>query len=90
MPLYLDIHRNVDENATTVADSFAMDLEVQERHDVRYERYWIDEDEGVRFCLFEAPTKAAGEAVHRHAHGRIADEIFEVVEGDLPRGETGR
>jgi hypothetical protein len=31
--------------------------------------------------LVEAPSKEAAEAVHREAHGLVADEITEVHEG---------
>jgi hypothetical protein len=48
---------------------------------VRYLRYWLDEEQGKVFCLVEAPSKQAAEAVHREAHGLVADEIFEVNEG---------
>jgi len=33
------------------------------------------------FCLVEAPSAAAAQAVHREAHGLIADEIYQVQEG---------
>jgi hypothetical protein len=33
------------------------------------------------FCLVEAPNKEAAVAVHRHAHGLLADSIVEVREG---------
>lgn len=82
MPLYMDVHRNVDADATAVAEAHEADLEVQEKHGVNIRQYWIDEDEGAVFCLFEAPNKAAGEAVHREAHGLVADEIFELQEGE--------
>lgn len=82
MPLYMDVHRDVDADATAVAGAHAKDLEVQDAHGVTIHRYWIDEDEGTVFCLFDAPNKAAGEAVHREAHGLVADEIYEVLEGE--------
>ena len=44
-------------------------------------RYWFSEDEGEVYCLFEAPNAEAAEAVHREAHGNVADEIVEVKEG---------
>ena len=37
--------------------------------------------EGEVFCLFDAPSAEAAEAVHREAHGLLADEIVEVEEG---------
>lgn len=82
MPLYMDMHRNVDADTAAVVEAHRADLENQGKHGVNYQRYWVDEDEGVVFCLFEAPNKEAGEAVHRDAHGLVADEIFEVTEGE--------
>ena len=40
-----------------------------------------DEGSGKVFCLCEAPGKEAAEAVHREAHGGVADEVAEVKEG---------
>lgn len=78
----MDIHRNRDAIIDEVIATYQRDLGVQQRHDVSYHRYWFDEDEGVVFCLFEAPTKAAGKLVHREAYGLVAAEIFEVREGE--------
>jgi len=39
------------------------------------------EQSGDVFCLVEAPTKEAAIRVHQEAHGLLADEIVEVVEG---------
>lgn len=82
MPLYMDIHRNVEGTAEDVAGAHRADLETQEKYGVKYTRYWTDENEGTVFCLFEAPNKEAGEKVHSEAHGLVADEIFEVQEGE--------
>ncbi|WP_436925097.1 DUF4242 domain-containing protein [Halosimplex amylolyticum] len=81
MPLYMDIHRDVDASVEDVVESHKKDVETQEEHGVEYLNYWVDEDEGAVFCLFEGPSKEAGEAVHREAHGLAADEIFEVEQG---------
>jgi hypothetical protein len=48
---------------------------------VNYLRYWFDEGTGKVFCLVEAPSKEAAAAVHREAHGVMADDIIEVKEG---------
>jgi hypothetical protein len=53
---------------------------VQERHGVRYLKYWYDPASGRVFCLSEAPSKEAALAVHRESHGQMPDEIFEVQE----------
>lgn len=82
MPLYMDVHRKVDGlTADAVAEAHKKDLEVQGKHGVTYHRYWFDEGSGKVFCLVEAPSKEAAEAVHREAHGLVADEITEVREG---------
>ena len=82
MPLYMDIHKGVDGLTTeAVTEAHQKDLAVQGKHGVKYLKYWYDEGTGTVFCLCEAPSKEAAEAVHREAHGGIADEIIEVQEG---------
>ena len=82
MPLYMDVHQKVEGlTAQAVGAAHQRDLEVQEKHGVHYHRYWFDEGTGKVFCLVEAPSKEAADAVHREAHGLVADEITEVQEG---------
>ena len=81
-PYNMDIHREVEElTAEAVAGAHQKDLEVQDKLGVKYIRYWFDEESGTVFCLAEAPSKEAAEAVHREAHGLMASEIIEVREG---------
>ena len=82
MPLYMDVHRldggvSIDD----VAKAHVADLETQDKHDVQYLRYWVDEATGKIFCLVEAPTPDAATTVHREAHGLVAEDIYEVKEG---------
>jgi len=81
MPLYMDVH-TIEGGVTEadVADAHAADLEKQGEHDVKYLRYWVDEEAGKIFCLVEAPTTEAASTVHREAHGLVADEIYPVSE----------
>lgn len=81
MVLYMDIHRDLDATIEDVEEAHEHDLEIQDRYDVDYKRYWVDEDSGTVFCLFEGPSKEAGDKVHQEAHGLVADETFEVEEG---------
>jgi hypothetical protein len=82
MPLFLDIHRNMQGiTPEALAAAHQKDLAVQDKYGVRYLRYWYDAATGKVFCLSDAPSREAAEAVHREAHGVVADEIFEVVEG---------
>lgn len=81
MPLFMDIHSLPGATAQAIAEARLRDLEEQEKYHVRYLRYWVDEVQGKVFCLVEAPSMEAATAVHREAHGLVADEIYEVLEG---------
>ncbi len=78
----MDIHKDVEGlTVDAVIGAHEKDLEAQEKHGVKYLKYWFNEDSGNIFCLVEAPSKEAAAAVHREAHGLVADEIIEVNEG---------
>jgi Protein of unknown function (DUF4242) len=82
MPLFIDVHNHIEGlTADGVAEAHEADLKTQEKYDVKYLRYWYDEATSKVFCLVEAPTKEAAIAVHREAHGLVADELTEVKEG---------
>lgn len=82
MPLFMDVHHLAGTvSCADVRTAHAADLKVQGEHDVRYLSYWVDEANGKVFCLVEAPSAEAAAEVHRKAHGLVADEIFQVVEG---------
>jgi hypothetical protein len=82
MPLYMDVH-SIDGGVRVedVAEAHRADLQTEGQHDVRYLRYWVDEQHGKVFCLVEAPSPEAATTVHREAHGLLADDIFQVQEG---------
>jgi hypothetical protein len=82
MPLYMDVH-NLGDGVTldAVAQAHQADLQTQDKYDVRYLRYWVNEGEGKIFCLVEAPDAESASNVHREAHGLVADEVLEVQEG---------
>ncbi len=81
-PLFMDTHGKIEGlSAAAVANAHKMDLAVQEQHGVQYLQYWFNEDSGRVYCLVEAPSAEAAEAVHRAAHGLLADEIVEVTAG---------
>ena len=82
MPLYMDIHNHIEGLTTeAAAEAHKADLATQDKHGVKYHNYWLDEKSGKVFCLVEAPTKEAAIAVHKEAHGLLADELVEVTEG---------
>lgn len=83
MPLYMDVHSLLrDATPEAVEQAKLRDSEVQGKYGVRYLRYWLDPQWGRLFCLVDAPSKEAAASVHREAHGLMANEIWEVIEGD--------
>ena len=82
MPLFMDMHDHVEGlTANAVAQAHQADLKTQDKHGVKYLQYWFDEKTGRVFCLIDAPSKEAAIAVHREAHGLVADRLIEVVAG---------
>lgn len=64
--------------AEQLAAAHLMDLEVQDKYNVRYINYWVDYRSNSTYCLVEAPSAEAAESVHREAHGLTASKILEV------------
>ena len=96
MALFLDRHKAPGATATEIAAAYELDLAVQDKYQVRYVTYWFDEDDGTVFCLAEGPDRQTLEAVHREAHGLVADNIIEVGNGpinaflgEIPRHAAG-
>jgi Protein of unknown function (DUF4242) len=83
LPLFMDVHERLPEGTTAkdVAELHRKNVEVQQHRGVRYLRYWVDEGARKVFCLVDAPSAGAAAAVHREAHGLLADRIYQVHEG---------
>jgi uncharacterized protein DUF4242 len=82
MPTFLDTHNFIPGlTAEGLAQAHARDVEVGEKYGVNYLKYWFDETSGKVYCLAEGPDPEALAAVHREAHGLLADEIVRVTEG---------
>ena len=81
MSLFMDVH-NIEGgvSAEDVAGAHKADLETQDKYQVSYLRYWVDEKAGKIFCLVEADNADDANTVHREAHGLVADEIYPVSE----------
>lgn len=84
MALFLDVHQHVPGlTKEALEEAHSKDLEIQGKYNVRYLKYWYDLKNGKVFCLVEAPDKESAMTVHKEAHGLVADEIVEVVEGTV-------
>jgi class 3 adenylate cyclase len=78
MPLYMDIHVVTGATADDVAKAHELDMAVQHRHGVHCVKYWFNDSCGKIFCLIDAPSAEAADAVHCDAHGLLAEKIIEV------------
>ena len=82
MSLYMDVH--TIPGGVSLADAagaHAADLATKGKFGVKYLQYWVNEAEGKVFCLIEAPSADAAIAVHKEAHGLLADQVVPVAEG---------
>ena len=78
MPIFMDRHDLRGLKADDVAEAHRRDVDIQDRHGVKYMAYWFDENNGAAFCLVHAPDPATAELVHREAHGEIPNAIIPV------------
>lgn len=82
MPLYLDIHRKIEGlTKEALEEAHQKELAIQANYGVKFLRYWYDTASGRVYCLVDAPSKEAFEALHRNGNAMMADEITEVTEG---------
>jgi class 3 adenylate cyclase len=78
LPIFIDRHDMRGATSEQVAEAHRRDVDIQDRHGVKYMAYWFDEERGSAFCLVHAPDAATAERVHREAHGEIANAIIPV------------
>ncbi|MGE5225666.1 MAG: DUF4242 domain-containing protein [Planctomycetaceae bacterium] len=83
MPLFMDVHRSLPEGVTAddLMHAHEADVQTQAKYGVTYLNFWADPQGGKAFCLVEAPDAETAHAVHREAHGLVADEIYPVFQG---------
>lgn len=79
MPMYMDVHRNLTAQPEDIAIAHSMDVQVQSKYNVRYTRYWHNQESGCVYCLVEAPSIIEAIRVHKEAHGLVADQLIEVT-----------
>jgi len=83
VPLYMDRHDLPEHTPDELAGAQRREAETQARHGVHRHAHWFDVTTGSAFCLVEAPSKDAVEAMHEDAHGRLPGTILE-VDPDVP------
>ena len=75
--MYIDRHDAPGVSPEQLAAAHLLDLEMQDRHGVKYHTYWFDQENGTVFCLAEGPNKKAVVAVHQESHGMTAGTVLE-------------
>jgi hypothetical protein len=84
MPLFIDFHNDMQGvSKENVGESHLADVEHQDAHNVKYHKFWVNEEKGFVFSLIEGPSKEACEKVHHMSHGHLACEIIEVTPTDV-------
>jgi len=80
---FLDIHE-LGADKVTVADvekAHQADLAKQDKHNVKFVNYWVDEHSGTVFCLSQAKKSSDVIETHKEAHGLVPVSIVEVKQG---------
>lgn len=96
MPLFMDLHKAADyavkPTVEEIKRNHIADLAVQHKYGVKFLQYWINELDGLVFCLMEGPDKESCAAVHQEAHGGMPCNIIELQGGDYKvfMGEEGK
>jgi hypothetical protein len=86
MPLYIDVHRNLNGlDAASSVRALSADRETQRQHGVTYLKCWYEEEKDNVLCLVAAPTRHAAVSVHREIHGHTGCEVDELPEEALWR-----
>lgn len=86
---YMDIHHfgPGKVNYEAVEQAHEKDLAVQKKHGVNFINYWVNEKDGIVYCLSTAKNSRSVVNTHAEAHGLLPDEIF-LVKGTLPHTLT--
>jgi hypothetical protein len=85
--LFIDVHQLEPGKVKfdDVAGAHAKDLAVEKKHDVHFINYWVDETQGLVYCLSSAADSNAIRETHAEAHGLLPSYTFEVTEGEAAK-----
>lgn len=81
--LFIDVHRLEPGKVTyeEVAKAHARDLAVQDKYNVQFKRFWVDEERGLVYCLSSASDTQSIRKTHAEAHGLMPGICYPVTEG---------
>lgn len=81
--LFLDVHEMEPGKVKFkgVAAAHAKDLATQDKFGADFIKYWVDEGDGLVYCLVSATDSAALRKTHAEAHGLLPSHIYPVTDG---------
>lgn len=81
---FLDVHEMGAGNVTAaaVADAHKKDLSVEQKYGVHFVNYWVDEKDGLIFCLSQAADSSKVISTHKEAHGLLPAYTLKVKQGE--------
>ena len=91
--LYIDVHQLTPGKVkfADVAKAHAKDLAVQHKYKIDFLKFWVDEENGLVYCLSAAKDSSAIRKTHAEAHGLLPSHIYPVTDGPealaLQRGD---
>jgi len=86
--LFMDVHYLEPGKVSfdDVAKAHEKDLAVQSKFGVSFLKFWVDEKNGLVYCLSSAPDSAAVNHTHAAAHGLMPGKIYNVTAGEETAG----
>lgn len=81
--LYIDVHHLTPGKVKyeDVAKAHAKDLATEGKYNVQFLKYWVDEKQGLVYCLSTATDTQSIRKTHAEAHGLLPAEIYLVTDG---------
>lgn len=82
-PYFLDIHYfgAGKVTASDVAKAHQKDLAMQSKYGVNFINYWVDEENGIVYCLSQASDASKVIQTHKEAHGLSPDSVTPIKQG---------
>jgi hypothetical protein len=85
--LYIDVHHL--KSAEVKSQTHAKDSAIENKYGVRFLKSWVDEKDGLVYCLSMAPDSQSIVNTHRALHNMLPVEIYQVTPGK-PSASNGK
>ena len=83
MDYFIDVH-DLEPGKVTFKDvegAHQKDLATQDKHGVKFHKYWVDEAKGKVYCLSQAKNAEDVKTTHKEAHGLVPATVYQVSAG---------